>query len=187
MAAYASAPFHEMKLMDADQSWSLLSAHQDHIPPELESAGREIARSCGGLPLAVVVVAGLLSTVSKTQAVWDKIARNVKSSLATGDGQIEKILSLSYNHLPIHFKTCFLYMAGFPEDHEIKVTDLIRLWVAEGFLELEDTAEQYLEDLVERSLVVVIKRKSDGRIKSCSLHDMVHLKDKSNIFWVPLL
>ncbi|XP_047971355.1 putative late blight resistance protein homolog R1B-16 [Salvia hispanica] len=178
VAAYAdadaSALFHEMKLMDADQSWSLLSAHLDHIPPELESAGKEIARSCGGLPLAVVVVAGLLSTVSKTRAVWDKIASNVKSSLATGDSQIEKILSLSYNHLPLHLKPCFLYMAGFPEDHEIKVTDLIRLWVAEGFVEFEDTAEQYLEDLVDRSLVVVTKRKSDGRIKSCSLHDMVH-------------
>lgn len=38
---------------------------------------------------------------------------------------------------------------------------------------LEEVAEEYLEDLVERNLVIVNSRKSCGKIKSCSLHDMV--------------
>lgn len=182
--ADSSTPSHEMRLMDADQSWNLLEqkvlGHQDFIPRELEKTGREIARSCGGLPLAVVVVAGLLSRVSTTQTSWEEIARNVKSSLATTeDGQIEKILSLSYNHLPHYLRPCFLYMGGFPEDHEIKVMNLIRLWIAEGFVKPvtskspEDSAEEYMEDLIKRNLVVVSKSKSNGKIKSCSLHDLV--------------
>ncbi|XP_047965792.1 toMV susceptible protein tm-2-like [Salvia hispanica] len=153
VAAYAdadaSALFHEMKLMDADQSFGAYSPLtwitfllSWRVP---ERRLQEAAEDC------------LL------QWWWLQ---------GSYPHQIEKILSLSYNHLPLHLKPCFLYMAGFPEDHEIKVTDLIRLWVAEGFVEFEDTAEQYLEDLVDRSLVVVTKRKSDGRIKSCSLHDM---------------
>ncbi|KAH6769445.1 hypothetical protein C2S51_014781 [Perilla frutescens var. frutescens] len=185
VAAYADSctPFHEMRLMDADQSWNLLqqkiSAHQDHIPREWESSGREIVRSCGGLPLAIVVVAGLIYKLSKDLTSWEEILRNVKSYLATTDGQIEKILSLSYSHLPHHLRPCFLYMGGFPENHEINVTDLVRLWIAEGFVEStgskshEDRAEEYLEDLINRSLIVVTKRKSNGKIKYCSLHDMV--------------
>ncbi|XP_057802166.1 putative late blight resistance protein homolog R1B-17 [Salvia miltiorrhiza] len=185
VAAYAdsSRPPHEMSLADADQSWNLLRGKvfgcQDPVPRELETTGREIARSCGGLPLAVVVVAGLLSTVSKTKTSWEEIAKNVKSALATTDGQVQKILSLSYNHLPHHLRPCFLYMGGFPEDHENKVLDLMRLWIAEGFVKpvasqsFEDTAEEYLEYLIKRSLIIVSKSKSNGKIKNCSLHDLV--------------
>ncbi|XP_057803051.1 putative late blight resistance protein homolog R1B-8 [Salvia miltiorrhiza] len=78
VASYAasSTSSHEMRLMDADQSWNLLRqkvfAHQDDIPPELETIGREIARSCGGLPLAMVVAAGVLSTTSRTVTSWSK-------------------------------------------------------------------------------------------------------------------
>ncbi|KAG6436835.1 hypothetical protein SASPL_101737 [Salvia splendens] len=38
---------------------------------------------------------------------------------------------------------------------------------------MEEDAEDYLEDVVKRNLVIVTSRKSGGKIKSCSLHDMV--------------
>ncbi|XP_057801643.1 putative late blight resistance protein homolog R1B-16 isoform X1 [Salvia miltiorrhiza] len=71
-------------------------------------------------------------------------------------------------------------MGSFPEDDEIHVVKLMRLWVAEGFVKFsinsnnfEEVAEECLDELVKRNLVLVTKRKSDGRIKSCSLHDMM--------------
>lgn len=118
VAAYADrlSPLHEIRLMDEGQSWDLLKervfAHQD-CPPELENIGKEIARSCKGLPLAIVVVAGLLSTVGNNPTSWKGIAENV-NSVAT-EGQFEKILSLSYTHLPHYLRPCFLYMGMFPE------------------------------------------------------------------------
>ncbi|XP_057801584.1 putative late blight resistance protein homolog R1B-16 [Salvia miltiorrhiza] len=183
VAAYAdhlSGP-HNMRFMDEAQSWNLLQrkvfAHRD-CPPELEDVGKEIARICKGLPLTIVVVAGLLSTVSNNVASWRKIAQNVNS--VTKGGQFENILSLSYTHLPHYLRPCFLYMGMFPEDCEVRVSKLIKLWVAEGFLRrlnrsktLEEEAEVFLEDLVKRNLVLVTKRKCDGRIKSCSLHDLM--------------
>lgn len=56
---------------------------------------------------------------------------------------------------------------------------MIRLWIAEGFLtnrkvkNLEKYAEECLEDLVNRNLVIVKERKSNGRIKSCAVHDLL--------------
>ncbi|KAL8557560.1 hypothetical protein ACS0TY_004851 [Phlomoides rotata] len=183
VATYASSgsPLHEMKFMDENQSWYLLKqtmiTNGEDCPPELEDIAKDIARSCSGLPLTVVLVAGILSTVVKTQASWEKIAKNVNSVV---DGQVDKILSLSYRLLPHHLRSCFLFMAAYPEDHKIKVSRLIKLWVAEGFLKrqrghksLEEEAEEYLEDLVKRSLVLITSRKSNGKIKSCSLHDLV--------------
>ncbi|KAL0402615.1 UNVERIFIED_CONTAM: putative disease resistance protein [Sesamum latifolium] len=125
-----------------------------------------IARSCKGLPLAIVVIAGILSTVSQTQASWDDIAKKVNLAVSAKDEQFARILSLSYTHLPHHLRPCFLYMGAFPEDYEIHVSKLVQLWMAEGFMKpsvskcSKEQAEEYLEDLVKRSLVLVTRRKS---------------------------
>ncbi|KAL0322263.1 UNVERIFIED_CONTAM: Disease resistance protein RPP13 [Sesamum calycinum] len=175
-------PPHEMPFLDETQSWNLLKTKvfkQEDCPTKLERIGQIIARSCRGLPLAIVVVAGLLAVVSKTQASWENIAQNVNLAVTTADGNFTKILSLSYTYLPHHLRPCFLYLGSFPEDHELNASKLIKLWVAEGFLKpsgsksSEEVAEEYLEDLVKRSLVLVTKKKTNGRIKSCRLHDLV--------------
>lgn len=96
-------------------------------------------------------------------------------------------------HLPHHLRPCFLYMGGFPEDHKIHLSELARLLrCSEGSSKsLEEEAEGFLEDLVNRSLVLVTKRKYNGRIKSCSLHDMVRdlciRKAKENNFFLNIL
>ncbi|KAL8477328.1 hypothetical protein ACS0TY_029580 [Phlomoides rotata] len=179
--ACCGSPLHEMKFMDGHQSWNLLKQRvftdgQD-CPPELEDTGKEIARGCGGLPLVVVLLGGILSLVVKTRASWEEIMKNVNSDV---DGQLDRILSLSYTHLPHYLRPCFPIIGGFPKDRNIRVWRLIRLWVAEGFLKhqngcksLEEDAEEYLEDLVKRSLILITSRKSDGKIKSCSLHNLV--------------
>ncbi|XP_057792303.1 putative late blight resistance protein homolog R1B-14 isoform X1 [Salvia miltiorrhiza] len=173
LASYSSSShLHQMHFMDEDQSWNLLK-QKVYCPPDREAIGMEIARKCGGLPLAIVLVAGMLSTET-IEFSWYQLVEKLGSSL-----ELEKIISLSYTNLPHHLRSCFLYMAAFPEDYEIRVSKLIKLWIAEGFVEpragrsLEDGAIEYLEDLVKRSLVLVKKRKSDGKIKSCGLHDMV--------------
>ncbi|XP_047978949.1 putative late blight resistance protein homolog R1B-16 [Salvia hispanica] len=180
-----SLPVHMMCFLDDEQSWRLFHhkvfGDQD-CPLELRSVGEIIVKGCGGLPLSIVTVAGLLSRIPRTPKLWQQIEVN--------DGHLGSILSLSYNHLPQDLRECFLYMAGFPQDYEIHVSELTKLWVAEGFLEprtkpgtfmelvnklkiVEESAEQCLEDLIRQSLVLVTSRKIDGKIKSCKLHSMV--------------
>lgn len=42
--------------------------------------------------------------------------------------------TLSYYHLPQHLRPCFLSFGEFSEDHDILVSKLIMLWIAEGFV-----------------------------------------------------
>ncbi|KAH6794837.1 hypothetical protein C2S52_005314 [Perilla frutescens var. hirtella] len=169
---------HEMCLMDVDQSWNLLRHKifkQDPCPPKLECTGKLIARSCRGLPLSIEVVSGILAA-DQTQAAWDDIAENVKTAMKSEDDEhYLHILHLSYAYLPHHLRPCFLYLGIFPEDHEIHVSKLIKLWEAEGFAnESEETGEEYLKELVKRSLVSIRKRNEyNGRMKRVSIHDLV--------------
>ncbi|KAG8390041.1 hypothetical protein BUALT_Bualt01G0041900 [Buddleja alternifolia] len=184
VALYASsgnAPYH-VRFLQKDESWDLLQKKvfkDDCCPPELEEVGSEIAQSCGGLPLAIILVGGILNKVRRSRDHWRDVAKNIKSIVATQNDQCLEILYLSYNHLPRHLQMCFLYMGVFPEDYQIPVSKLIWLWAAEGFLKpctnesLEYVGEKYLKDLIDRSLVLVGDRKSSGKIKRCNMHDLV--------------
>ncbi|EYU24187.1 hypothetical protein MIMGU_mgv1a001243mg [Erythranthe guttata] len=160
---------HRMHLMDVDQSWSLLKekvfAHEDEdCSAELERIGMLIAENCRGLPLAIVVIAGVLSKVDRGEKTWANIARNVNEAVNTSGEPFSEILHLSYTHLPHHLRPCFLYMGSFPDDYEINVSRLIKLWAAE---------EEYVEDLAKRSLILVARNSANGRVKAVKIHDLL--------------
>ncbi|KAL4615662.1 hypothetical protein ACB092_07G143100, partial [Castanea dentata] len=54
-----------------------------------------------------------------------------------------------------------------------------RLWIAEGFIRqignrnIEDVAEDYLEELINRSLIQVAAKRLDGGVKTCRIHDLL--------------
>ncbi|KAM3266959.1 hypothetical protein P3L10_003954 [Capsicum annuum] len=132
-----------------------------------------------GLPFSITVIAGLLGKVDPTRDNWKKVEENLNSFFGTVSEQCQTILSLSYRYLPQHLKACFLYIGGFPEDMEISVSKLIRLWIAELFVKprsnkrLEVVAEEYLQDLIDRSLILAGTRRPDGRMKTCKIHDLL--------------
>ncbi|XP_058195769.1 putative late blight resistance protein homolog R1A-10 [Rhododendron vialii] len=111
-------------------TWELLQKKvfgKKQCPPELVDIGEQIAKKRKGLPLAVVAIAGILATEDKTLDVWEKVAKNLSSIIAKNQEGCMEILELSYNHLPLHLKACFLYIGGHPEDFEIPVCELIWL------------------------------------------------------------
>ncbi|PRQ19194.1 putative P-loop containing nucleoside triphosphate hydrolase [Rosa chinensis] len=131
----------------------------DDIPSNLQKLGREMVVKCGGLPLAVVVLGGLLSTKMKTTVEWERVLQNISWHLISAQDQVSAILALSYIDMPIHLKSCFLHLGIFPEDSSIEKMYLIRLWVAEGFLpqqgeEIEEgVAENCLNQLLDRCMI----------------------------------
>ncbi|KAG5611049.1 hypothetical protein H5410_022330, partial [Solanum commersonii] len=163
-------------------SWNLFTEKlfkKDHCPPHLEEIGKHIVQQCRGLPLSVVVVAELVGKMDPTHDNWNKVEENLNSFFGTVSEQCQSILSLSYCYLPQHLRACFLYMGGFPQDREINVSKLIRLWIAKQYIKairnkrLEVVAEEYLEELIDRSLVLTGKQRANGRMKTCKIHDLL--------------
>ncbi|XP_016473007.2 putative late blight resistance protein homolog R1A-3 isoform X2 [Nicotiana tabacum] len=170
---------HFLRFLTVDESWELLQkkVFQGEIcPQELLEAGLRVAKNCKGLPLVIVLIAGIIS--KKRQAsLWFKVA-NELSSHALED-QSMKIIESSYDHLEDHLKACLLYTGLFPEDYNFPVSILLKLWMAENFVQnsytdnLEEAYTNFLNDLVSKSLVMVSKRRDNGEIKYCTLHDVV--------------
>lgn len=180
--AGSSSSHHHMHLLNEFESWNLLHQKvfgEENCPTALERTGKNIARNCGGLPLAIHVIGGLLSEAKRTKDFWEHVGNDIRAAIDEKDEQFSNILSLSYNHLPSHLRPCYLYMGAFPEDYEIRTSKLIGLWVAEGFLKsdgdksLEDEAEDYIKALSDRNLISITQHKSNGKAKSCSIHDLL--------------
>ncbi|XP_027359841.1 putative disease resistance protein At1g50180 [Abrus precatorius] len=174
---------HQLRPLTDDESFRLLRNKAfpgaDRVPFELESLAKEIVVKCGGLPLAVVVVGGLLSRKLKSSGEWKRVLQNISWHLLEEQEKIARILALSYNDLSPHLKSCFLYLGLFPEGMNIQTKKLIRLWVAEGFLpqEGEETpegvAEKYLNELIGRCMIQVGTVGSLGRVKTIRIHDLL--------------
>ncbi|KAH6781531.1 hypothetical protein C2S51_006824 [Perilla frutescens var. frutescens] len=171
-------------LLNENESWELFCKkafqHQD-CPTELEEVGKEIVKLCKGLPLSIVVIGGRLFKSPRTVGYWEYVANEIKSIPNSKEKQESlDVLFSSYNHLPTHLKPCFLYTGVFKRgSSEIHTSKIIKLWIAEGFLKsngtqvLEEIAEEYLKDLIDRNLILTGRRHDNGKIKSCDIHDLL--------------
>ncbi|PHT36517.1 hypothetical protein CQW23_24217 [Capsicum baccatum] len=164
---WKSESWDDVDFMDQDESWNLFKSAfaNKALPSEFETMGKRIAEKCHGLPLTILVVVGLLKS-KMTIEDWESVAKDVKSFVTNDpDEQCAHVLGLSFGHLTSDLKACLLYFGIFPEDTEIPVTNLMRLWMAEGFLNLEKVlegeAEKCLQYLINRCLVLVTKKSLD--------------------------
>ncbi|KAK0600313.1 hypothetical protein LWI29_013748 [Acer saccharum] len=174
---------HKLRFLTFGESWQLFcekafgNPNANGVEEQWKTLGMEMVQKCGGLPLAVIVLGGLLSNktqLEKWKAVRDHIWQNLKKD----NIHIPNLLALSFNDLNYQLKLCFLYLSLFPEDFEIDIGQLIRLWVAEGFVpqvenrNMEDVAKDNFHELINRSLIQIGKI-SWGRVATCQVHDLL--------------
>ncbi|XP_073155802.1 disease resistance protein RPM1-like [Henckelia pumila] len=153
---------------------------RNSCPLYLTEISRSILRRCEGLPLAIVVIGGLLATKDNNLEDWKMFERKigVESQEDSLKG-MNKLLSLSYYDLPYYLKACFLYLSIFPEDELLLKWKIIRLWITEGFVVAkegntpEEVAESYLNELLNRSLIQVADTYQDGRPRKFRIHDIL--------------
>ncbi|BAF28616.1 Os11g0606900 [Oryza sativa Japonica Group] len=180
---------HKLKQLDPESSYNLflqiISAND--LCPIRPINARIIMKTCGGLPLAIVVVAGLIASKmkSKIDLTLDQHLVDVDEALSAELGSnlttegVTQIINHCYKNLPPDLKTCLLYLSTFPKGRSISRKHLIRRWIAEGFITeehgktAEEVAEDSLNELIGRNLIKPIKNSSNGRVKSCQIHDMV--------------
>lgn len=178
---------HRLEPLEERDSWTLFCKkafwnNQDKsCPKELEGSARSIMKKCEGLPLALVAIGGMMCSKTKTVVEWKKVYDSLNWQLSKNPllGQVKGMLLLSFNDLPYYLKHCFLYCCVFRDGYLIKRKKLIRLWVAEGFvverkgLTIEEVAEEYLAELILRSMIQVTETNDGGRVKTCKVHDVM--------------
>ncbi|KAL5993635.1 hypothetical protein ACLOJK_040887 [Asimina triloba] len=203
-SACCAEPFdhrYDLQPLDQMKAWSLFcrrahpSNEGNHCPPKLEELARSFVKKCRGLPLAIVMLGSLLATKDQKYVTWELMHCALGSELENDEHlkHMAKILWLSFGDLPYHLKSCFLYLSVFPEDFDIGRRRIIKLWIAEGFVQTtqgnttkEEVADGYLNALIARNLIQVKQWQVDGKVKSCCIHDLVReiilLKSKENLF-----
>ncbi|XP_060183854.1 disease resistance protein RPP13-like isoform X2 [Lycium barbarum] len=172
---------HKLRYLDPEESWDLFC--KKLLDPQvmvstMESLARDMVDKCGGLPLAIVVLSGLLLH-KKGPENWQNVKDHLWKNIREDSVHISHILSLSYNDLSTVLKRCFLYFGIFPEDSEIDADNIMRMWLAEGFIQrgkermrMEDVAKGFLNELIRRSLVQVAHIHWE-EVTTCRIHDLL--------------
>ncbi|KAH0678124.1 hypothetical protein KY284_019209 [Solanum tuberosum] len=186
VASCASKKPYHLKFLNGEDSFRLLEKRVFDNGrcqnDQLVELGKSIASKCGGLPLALVVIARALK-VNQTLYEWKRIENNFWQYVVKENDTTScwKIVEASYESLSSEMKACFLYCLAFPKGYDIPFQMLIRLWMAEGLIESspkkfsssKDKAENYLMEFENLDLVIV-SREITGSIKRIKCNDIFY-------------
>ncbi|KAH0463612.1 hypothetical protein IEQ34_008194 [Dendrobium chrysotoxum] len=169
-----------------DECLQLLNSHafagvenhpDDHN--KLRAIAGEIVKKLLGSPLAAKVIGGVLKD-NLDERHW----RTVLESNLLGQSSINSILRLSYIVLSNPLKSCFAFCGMFAQDHKFDKDDLIRMWIALGFIQPSLDQEETMEDIGGRYFDVLVKKSffdkfedkfEDNTIFSYyKMHDLLH-------------
>ncbi|KAH0741390.1 hypothetical protein KY290_034433 [Solanum tuberosum] len=171
---------YELSNLSQENCWLLSMqcafGYQEEINPNLVAIGKEIVKKCSGVPLAAKNLGGLLCF--KKESEWELVKDSEIWNLCDEENTIFPALQLSYHHLPLYLRQCFVYCAVFPKDAQIEKERLISLWIAHNFLllrgklEQEDVGNEVWNELCLRSFFQEIEVKSAKTY--FKMHDLIH-------------
>ncbi|XP_042398831.1 probable disease resistance protein At4g27220 [Zingiber officinale] len=142
-----------------EESWDLFHEKAGgNIPTTIENVARSVCRECCGLPLAIITVGSALRKEVHLDQ-WKRALRLLQKSNFRFENMEDSVfvpLKFSYDMLrDDQLKKCFLFVALFPEDHEIADQDLIEYWVMEGYIEGAESLGDAYQD-AHRLLILLI-------------------------------
>lgn len=168
--------------LETDGFWLLFKScafgeekYEEH--PSLRTIGKKIARELRGNPLAAKTVGALLRRNISIDH-WSNVLNNEEWKSLQHSGGIMPALKLSYDYLPDHLQQCFRYCCLFPKDCHFDVSELVGIWISQGFVygnrkKLEDTGKDYLSDLVNSGFFQQVKREWNS-LEYIVMHDLMH-------------
>uniref|UniRef100_A0A0D3EPY4 Uncharacterized protein n=1 Tax=Oryza barthii TaxID=65489 RepID=A0A0D3EPY4_9ORYZ len=189
----------ELAPLDAHCSWQLFckeafwNADNKTCPEELQDIALMFVDKCAGLPIAIACIGRLLSCKHPIYSEWEHVYKDLELQLTNNVIlDVDIVLKVSLEDLQRNLKNCFLHCTIFPESYEFNRKRLIRHWIAAGYIQevgsktVEEAAEGYLNELVNRSLLQVVERNLSGRVHLCRMHDIIRLlalrKSKEEFF-----
>ncbi|CAD6273176.1 unnamed protein product [Miscanthus lutarioriparius] len=154
---------------------------EDSCPEQFREISHDMLRKCKGVPLAITSIVSLLANHMHID-IWEKIHNSLGSELYTNPTLewMRHVLSPSYNDLSHELKTCLLYLGTYPEDYQIRKYELVRKWIAEGFvrekhgLDMQEAAVSCFNELINRSMIQPCFNEDDfGEVLTCQVHDLM--------------
>ncbi|KAM5554738.1 putative disease resistance protein RGA1 [Rosa sericea] len=173
-----------LKGLMEDDCWALFKQRafgrgEEEKYPNLCLIGKQIAKKCGGVPLAAKSL-GSVMRFKREERQW-LFMQN--SELWEVDGCRQRILPalmLSYLHLPAHLRQCFAFCSIFPKNYEFKKHKLVLLWMAEGLIleegskRPEDIGDEYFSDLLWMSFFQEVELRDGGSTVGYKMNDVIH-------------
>ncbi|VAI02985.1 unnamed protein product [Triticum turgidum subsp. durum] len=179
----------------AELFFSIVFGSEHRCPDQLKEVSDRIIRKCGGLPLATICIAGLLASQMDNSELWHHLQKCLCSKLSTSptlEEMLKEVLNLSYSSLPYYLKTCLLYLTMYPEGYTMWKVDLLKQWISEGFItakeekEVEEMADSYFYELVNRGMIQPEQINHNDEVYSCTMHhtvrDLIMYKSKEEDF-----
>ncbi|KAF7070082.1 hypothetical protein CFC21_075638, partial [Triticum aestivum] len=161
----------QLKMLGKEEGWDLFCKKAfpriegKTCPQSLICWAEKIVGKCEGLPLAIVAIGSLLSHKKLYENEWKSFYNQLDWQIVNNPelNSVMNVLDISINSLSGNLKNCFLYCGIFPEDFQIRRNYLIRLWIAEGFVQergpsitMEEVGNEYLNEIAQRSLLQVV-------------------------------
>ncbi|XP_042408691.1 probable disease resistance protein At4g27220 isoform X2 [Zingiber officinale] len=148
-----------VEILPDKESWDLFYEKAGkNIPTTIENVARSVCRECSGLPLAIITVGSALRNEVHLDQ-WKRALRLLQKSNFRFENMKDRVfvpLKFSYDMLRDgQLKKCFLFVALFPEDHDIADQDLIEYWVMEGYIEGAESLGDAYQD-AHRLLILLI-------------------------------
>ncbi|KAJ1256560.1 hypothetical protein BS78_K007800 [Paspalum vaginatum] len=181
---------HHVKPLGDEDAWALL---KNQLRPQavgsvsdidhLKHIGMRIIRKCDGLPLSIKAVGGLLKTKKENKNDWMGVLDAPAWSTDKTHHDLNSALLLSYEDLSPPLKQCFLYSSLFPKSKNLRMKNIVSMWMSEGLLhvshddrvrwkETEEIGMYYYRDLIARNLIESdVTEVLDGSV--ARMHDVV--------------
>ncbi|KAH7677427.1 P-loop containing nucleoside triphosphate hydrolase protein [Dioscorea alata] len=190
---------HELALLPEKHSWLLFKqyAFVGQEPSfQFVDIGKQIVKKCNGLPLAVKALGGILRYETEESSWWDVLQSDLWE-LDEAQSEILPALKLSYSRMPSYLKPCFLFCSMYPKAHLFSKGNLIRLWMAQGYIRvkgnkiMEDVGENYFNELQQRSyfqlyqnphMQLTTGNEHEWYVMHDMLQDLAHLISENECF-----
>ncbi|XP_062182281.1 disease resistance protein RGA2-like isoform X2 [Phragmites australis] len=180
--AVESADLHNLQFLSEIDSWKVFEQSFGMAAKGLDSefleVGKDIVKKCGGVPLAIKVLAAALRGKERIEE-WQAMRDNNLLDVMDEERKVFACLRLSYLYLPPHLKQCLTICSLFPKGYMIDKEQLIDQWIAHDMITpvagvdyLEYTGHKYFNSLVQVFFLQDVNE-YDGRV-ICRMHDLVH-------------
>ncbi|KAL2528939.1 putative disease resistance protein [Forsythia ovata] len=171
----------KVNTLSDQEAWELFFKKLGRVElhPEVEEICKKMVKRCGGLPLALITLAGSMRGVTDIHEWRDASEELKRSCMGRADMENEVFPILLYSYVRLRdpkLQHCFLYCSLYPEDFSIKREELIENFISEELMDrrlswrAENDQGHAILNQLERACLLERVSGRDGYVK---LHDLI--------------